>query len=181
LKFREILKAWLPVALWLALMFFGSTNALSADHTSRILTPLLRWLKPDISLATIAQVHLFVRKGAHVTEYAILAGLFLRALHPSIGGFWWRAAAAHGAILLLAPVDEFHQSFVPSRAAATGDVFIDYSGAIAGVLLCGVTHFARTRHGRATTPRNCLRCLDQLPITPHCSLLRRLRRAKSGL
>ena len=58
-------------------MFFGSTDLMSAEHTSRILTPLLRWWNPDISPAAIAQVHFFVRKAAHLTEYAILAGCFV--------------------------------------------------------------------------------------------------------
>ena len=77
MNFREIIKAWLPVFLWMALMFFGSTDLMSAEHTSRILTPLLRWWNPDISPAAIAQVHFFVRKAAHLTEYAILAVLAL--------------------------------------------------------------------------------------------------------
>ena len=35
-----------------------------------------------------------MRKAAHVTEYAILTGLFFRALRWSLGGFWRRAAVA---------------------------------------------------------------------------------------
>ena len=35
LSFREIIKSWLPVFLWMALMFFGSTDLMSAEHTSR--------------------------------------------------------------------------------------------------------------------------------------------------
>jgi VanZ family protein len=145
LDFREILKAWLPVVLWMALMFFASTDLMSAEHTSRILTPLLRWMNPDISPAAIARAHLFLRKAAHVTEYAILTGLLFRALRGSLDGFWWRAAMALAPALIFAPADEFHQSFVASRTASLGDVLIDYSGAIAGVIICRLIHLALTR------------------------------------
>src|SRR5262245_23780995 len=88
LKFRDFLSAWGPVIGWMALMFVGSSDLFSGEHTSRFLTPLLRWLNPEISLAAIAQVHLFVRKAAHVTEYAVLASLIHRALRGVIDGFW---------------------------------------------------------------------------------------------
>ena len=116
-------------------MFFGSTDLLSAEHTSRFLTPILRWLKPDISPATIAQVHFLVRKAAHVTEYAILTGLLFRALRALMGGFWVRAAVALVPALIFALADEFHQSFVASRTPSLGDVFIDFGGALVGLVI----------------------------------------------
>ena len=77
---KSFLKYWLPVLIWLGFIFIGSTDLMSAEHTSRIIAPLLRWLKPDISPEAIAQVQFFVRKAAHVTEYAILAMLLWRGL-----------------------------------------------------------------------------------------------------
>lgn len=145
MNLREIIKAWLPVVLWMALIFFGSSDLMSTEHTSRFLTPFLRWLNPDISPAAIAQVHLTLRKAAHVIEYAVLSGLLFRALCSSITGLWWRAAVALVPVLILAPADEFHQSFVPSRTASPVDVLIDYAGAIAGVLICRFIHVRLTR------------------------------------
>ncbi len=78
---RSFLKYWLPVVIWLCLIFIGSTDLMSAEQTSRIIRPLLRWLKPDISMETIAQVQFVVRKCAHLTEYAILAILLWRAVY----------------------------------------------------------------------------------------------------
>ena len=149
LNLREILKAWLPVILWMMLMFFGSTDLMSAEHTSRFLTPLLRWLNPDISPAAIAQAHLLLRKAAHLTEYAILTGLLFRALRAVSDGFWWRAAVALGPTLIFAAADEYHQSFVPSRTASLGDVFVDYGGAVAGIIICRVIHLGRLRREAA--------------------------------
>ena len=137
---RQLLKAWLPVALWMALMFFGSTDLMSAEHTSRFLSPFLRWLNPEISPEALAQAHFFVRKAAHVTEYAILSGLLFRALRP-LGGFWRRAAFALFPAILFAATDEWHQSFVATRTASLGDVAFDTLGAIVGILLCRFVHF----------------------------------------
>ena len=140
MKLRSLLKYWLPVLLWMILIFIGSTELLSAEHTSRYIGPFLRWCAPHVSDATIATVQLVVRKCGHLTEYAILAALLFRAL----GGF--------GATLLLAAVyaalDEFHQSFVASRTASPWDVAIDCAGTLVGLALWRLFH---NRHdaGRA--------------------------------
>lgn len=126
-------------------MFFGSTDLMSAEHTSRFLTPFLRWLNPSISPEAIGQVQFFVRKAAHVTEYAILAGLLFRALRSSLEGFWRRAAFAFFTALLFAATDEWHQSFANTRTASLGDVCIDGLGAIAGLLVCRILHLAWQR------------------------------------
>jgi VanZ family protein len=112
LNFREIIKAWLPVFLWMALMFFGSSDLMSAEHTSRILTPLLRWWNPDISPAAVAQVHFFVRKAAHIAEYAILAVLLCRALRDWIEEFWRRVALTLAPALIPSVVRRFTQRIV---------------------------------------------------------------------
>ena len=129
----------------MALMFFGSTDLMSAEHTSRFLTPFLRWLNPEISPGAIDHIHLLLRKGAHVTEYAILTGLLFRALRGSVVGFWWRAAVAFVPALVFAAVDEYHQSLIPSRTGGVGDVFVDYCGAIAGIVICRAIHLALNR------------------------------------
>jgi len=77
---RQIVRAWLAVALWMALIFAGSTGSLSESYTSRIIGPILRWFGPDISDAAIQRVQFVVRKTAHFTEYAVLALLVRRAL-----------------------------------------------------------------------------------------------------
>src|SRR5262249_32655982 len=136
LNFREFLKAWLPVLLWMALMFLGSTDLMSAEHTSRFLEPLLRWLAPGISPQALAQAHFYVRKAAHLTEYVILASLLFRAIRPWTASYWKRAALAFFPAALFAFGDEFHQAFVPSRTSSLGDVAIDCSGAVIGLACC---------------------------------------------
>jgi VanZ family protein len=132
------LKYWLPALVWLGVIFFGSTDLMSAEHTSRILVPFLVWLKPNITIETVMFIQFLVRKAAHLIEYAILAMVVWRALYygtnlkvktslPFVSV--WLAAT------LVAAADEYHQSFVPSRGAAWGDVLIDSGGAIFGLLI----------------------------------------------
>ncbi len=126
---------WLPVILWMFVIFSASGDRASWEHSSRILGPLIHWLYPGLSEETASAVITFCRKCAHVGEYAVLAWLFWRALRGSQSGEktpWdWRfAGVALVLVILYAATDEFHQSFVPSRQASVVDVMIDSSGAV---------------------------------------------------
>ena len=147
MQIRDFIKAWGPVIIWLLLIFLGSSDLMSAEHTSRFITPFLHWLKPDVSAATITHFHLVVRKAAHLTEYAILAGLLFRALRTLIDSARWRVALAFFPALIFAAADEFRQSLVPSRNSSLGDVCIDCAGALLGILICRAIH-VRWRGGR---------------------------------
>ena len=134
---RTLVWYWMPVIAWMSLIFLASTDMMSAQQTSRFIGPFLRWIAPNISVETIQAVQFFVRKAAHVTEYAFLAALLLRAF--SAGGRRLRGRDACFAVLIAgtyAAIDEFHQSFVASRTGAVGDVMIDISGAVIGAVVC---------------------------------------------
>ena len=144
------IRYWLPVLLWMALIFTLSTSVGSTRHTSRILGPILRWFNPDISDAAIQGVQTVVRKAGHMTEYALLALLLWRALHRAGPGEvrpwnWRQAGLAVVMAVLFAASDEWHQSWVAEREGRASDVLIDASGALLG--LCGVWTFGR-RSGR---------------------------------
>lgn len=129
-------KTWLPVVLWMGVIFFMSTDTGSAAHTSRFLGPLLHWLKPDVTREQFETVQLCVRKAGHLTEYALLAMIVARALLAARqmgSGRLAVAALAWGVAVLYAASDEWHQSFVPSRTASVGDVAIDAVGALLGL------------------------------------------------
>jgi VanZ family protein len=137
MRMSKFLRYWTPVLVWLVLIFIGSTDLMSAEHTSRIIGPILRWLHPAISPRTIGQVQIIVRKTAHITEYAVLAMLCFRAITMTL---WPNRAVLVAAIVLsccafFAASDEFHQSFVPSRTASLRDVVIDICGGAIGVVL----------------------------------------------
>jgi VanZ family protein len=149
LNFRAMIKPWVPPVLWMAVMFFGSTDLMSAEHTSRFLAPVLRWFVPEISPGTIAELHFYLRKAVHLTEYAILTGLIFHALRWSMPTRWKRALITLIAAVLFASADEFHQSLVISRSSSLGDVIIDTCGVLLALVIClFVSMNDRTRERR---------------------------------
>ena len=136
---RNLLKYWLPALIWLGVIFLASTDLMSAEHTSRFLGPFLRWLKPDVTADAIAKVQLFLRKVAHLTEYAILAALLWRAVYSGTNlkiKISTLFVTVWAVSTLIAIADEFHQSLVASRTASIGDVRIDMIGAVVGLMIC---------------------------------------------
>lgn len=111
-----------------------SSASFSADNTGGLLGPLLAWLLPGLSPSGIEAIHGLLRKAAHVTEYAVLAALWWRAL--TRGGMRPHAAAWLTLLIgvTVAAVDETHQSFVPSRTASVRDVLIDTAGVLLAVV-----------------------------------------------
>jgi VanZ family protein len=100
------LRVWLPVVAWAGVIFaFSSVPHLGTD--------LGVW-------------DTILRKCAHVTEYAILGLLLLRALGREtpalLGGVAYAAS------------DELHQHFVSGRHASPIDVAIDSTGILVGIL-----------------------------------------------
>src|SRR5438874_9446054 len=139
MSLKNFLKHWLPVLIWLGVIFLGSTDMLSAEHTSRFLVPFLRWIDPQISFTTLNAIQLGIRKLGHLTEYAVLAMLLWRALRS---GTRWQMKmsilflVAGIACAIFAASDEFHQAFVPTRTSSSHDVMIDICGALVGLAIC---------------------------------------------
>jgi VanZ family protein len=139
-KARSFIKYWLLPLLWMVVIFSASGDQKSFQHSSRIIAPLLHWLLPHLSEQAVNHVVVFVRKCAHLTEYAILAFLFWHALRKPVKRdprpwAWREAKLSIWLVALYAATDEFHQLFVPSREASVRDVLIDTTGAICGMVL----------------------------------------------
>jgi VanZ family protein len=136
---RAFLKYWLPVLLWMTLIFSASADSHSSQHTSYFVEPILRWLFPKMSQDGIESIHLFIRKCGHFTEYALLALLVWRALHHTKNHLppwsWPKVGGTLLVVFIYAASDEFHQSFVPTRTARVSDVFIDTAGGATGLLV----------------------------------------------
>jgi len=137
-RMRQFVKYWLPLLIWLGVIFVGSTSVMSAEHTSRYIVPFLLWLKPGMSPEAIWTILVVSRKCAHVTEYAVLALLLWRALR-SVPTLHTKTLLVFGAALLgcalFAASDEFHQRFVKSRTPSVRDVLLDTGGALLGLLI----------------------------------------------
>jgi len=148
----KLLSRYLPLVAWLVLISYASTDSFSADNTSRIIGPLVLWLFPRTSPETMATIHFIVRKIAHFTEYAILAYLAARAFRtsprPALANRWFIASLA--LVVCYALLDEYHQSFVPSRTASIYDSFIDMTGGIVTLLVLRRRHKAARRFNKTT-------------------------------
>jgi VanZ family protein len=128
-----LLARWVPVVLWAGVISLLSSDVFSGDHTGSVLLPILQTVFPDASPETLLTVHGGIRKLAHLTEYAVLAVLVLRALERP-----GRSLAALVVLALLlcagyAAADELHQTLVPSRTGSPVDVAIDALGAALGL------------------------------------------------
>lgn len=140
IKLRILLKYWLPVLVWMVLIFSASGDAKSYQHSSTLFEPLLHWLFPHLPQPQIAALHHAFRKCGHLTEYAILALLLWRAIHqpqkisPRPWN-WTEAGLALALVFLYAAGDELHQVFVPLRTAQISDVLIDTVGGAAALVI----------------------------------------------
>jgi len=136
----NLVKAWIAAILWLIVIAIESSALLSASNTSRILYPLLHFLF-GLDWEHFHQWHFYIRKSGHVVGYAILSILLFRAWRatlPAMSDVKWTSRWATIAILgtaLVASLDEWHQSFIPSRTGRWQDVVLDTSAGLAAQVL----------------------------------------------
>ncbi|AQQ54044.1 VanZ family protein [Planococcus lenghuensis] len=129
--------SWVPVLLWMALIFFlsGQQGSASGGLSSGITGMVMNTIESVLPFLEIdpEQFHTFIRKCAHFIAYLILAVLALYALRQS-GIHGIRSIFSAFIIAVLYAIsDEYHQSFVPGRGPAVTDVLIDSAGAAAGI------------------------------------------------
>ncbi len=135
-----MLKAWIAAILWLVVIAIESTSYLSASNTSRILYPLLHFFF-GLDHPAFEVWHHYIRKGGHVFGYGLLCILLFRAWRSTLrrpgGPRWtlrWAGIAVFGTALV-ASLDEWHQTFLPSRTGRWQDVVLDTSAGIAAQIL----------------------------------------------
>jgi VanZ family protein len=130
---RRKLWYWVPTLLWLCLLAAFSTDTFSAEHTGHILWKIVHLFFPGISSHHFNTLHFLVRKTAHFSSYGLLsffAFFSWRATFPRLERWtirWCNLALL--LTLLAASLDEFHQTFLPSRTASIRDVLLDMLGA----------------------------------------------------
>jgi VanZ family protein len=145
-------KNWLPAIAWACVISVLSTDVFSSQHTSRFIIPILHWIFPHAGAETLALMHAIIRKSAHFTEYFLFSMLLLRALRGEDRG--WKMRWAIWAVVIAAGyagLDEFHQSFVPSRTASPWDALLDTVGASAAQIFLWIWHVSRMRAASAQT------------------------------
>ena len=133
----RFLKYWLPVVIWMLVIFCASTGAGAPHNTSRFLRPFLKIFKPDLTDEQFEKAHYAIRKTGHFVEYAVLGLLLWRALDSRLVFGILIPPAQFVAVLLLcafyATTDEFHQRYVKGREPSVHDVILDSCGAACGL------------------------------------------------
>jgi VanZ family protein len=137
---HHVLKAWIAAILWLIVIAIESSAYLSANNTSRILYPVLHYLF-GMNWQRFEYWHFYIRKGGHVFGYGLLSILLFRAWRetlPVATDAKWTIRWANIAVLgtaLVASLDEWHQSFLPSRTGTVHDVILDSCAGIGAQIL----------------------------------------------
>ena len=150
---HRVLKTWIAAILWLIVIFLESSNLGSSNNTSRILYPLLHFLF-GMDHAHFQHWHFYIRKGGHVFGYGLLSILLFRAWRetlPSIENSKWTLRWATIAVVgtaIVASLDEWHQSYLPSRTGTPWDVLLDTCAAIAAQILLFLCYWSFGKFSR---------------------------------
>jgi VanZ family protein len=137
---KQLVKTWIAALLWIALIAIESTDTFSAEHTSRLLYPILHFLM-GLDLAHFEVWHHYIRKAGHFVGYFALSFFLFRAWRATLRLPWaprWAlrwAAIAFFMSAVVASLDEWHQSFLPSRTGAFSDVMLDSFAALTAQVL----------------------------------------------
>lgn len=137
--------SWLPAVFIMVIIFlFSAEPAIESEESSISIANRImnvyekiteKQIQEDVRFERLSVIDHIIRKGAHFTEYAILA--IVIGFHF---GVWKKKGLtlillSVGISALYAATDEFHQLFVPGRSGRINDVMIDTFGAIMGSLL----------------------------------------------
>lgn len=150
-------KAWIPALVWLGVIAIESTASLSSENTGRFLYPIFHFLF-GLDPVRFITWHFLIRKTGHVVGYAILSLLLFRAWRATIvvkndprWSLAW-ARAALGMTALVASLDEWHQTFLPSRTGTIHDVVLDTAAGLGAQILLYLW-FRGNKTGAPETPQ----------------------------
>jgi VanZ family protein len=148
---KDTLKVWLAAGLWLVVIAIESTSYLSADETSRFLYPIFHFLL-GLDWQRFLVWHHYIRKAGHFVGYFVLSVLLFRAWKVTLSSpvLWtprWSGIAFFMSALV-ASLDEWHQTYLPSRTGAIRDVVLDSSAALTAQIV--IFLFLRAKSARMT-------------------------------
>ena len=135
----NLLRAWWPAIVWIGLITFESTDFMSAQNTGSMLYALLTRLFGAINLHDFLIFHHYLRKTGHVLGYGVLAVFLLRGWRETLGcdhAWSWRTTLlAWIGTVFVASMDEWHQTFIPSRQGSPRDVLLDGAAGLVFLLI----------------------------------------------
>jgi VanZ family protein len=146
-KWRGRIYRYAPLFLWIGIILLASTTQGAMSNTSRFIRPLLIFLFPNAPEEILIVYHGYIRKLAHLTEYAILAFWASRAFSTSsvkfLQKYWF--VISFVLVLFVASIDEYNQSFNALRTGSIYDVLLDASGGLLMLIILRVWTVLRGR------------------------------------
>ena len=146
----SLLRAWWPAIVWIGLIGIESTDLFSSRNTGSMLYGLVTRIFGEINFYTFLIFHFYLRKTGHVIGYGMLSLLLLRGwratLDPDRAWLGRVTLLAWLGTVLVASLDEWHQSFIPSRTGAVRDVVLD---SVAGLAFLTVAYIWSRRSENA--------------------------------
>lgn len=148
---------WVPVIIMAGTIFgFSKQDGEQSQGLSERVAGVIIDFADDTGIITIdnnrddyiEMLQTPIRKGAHMSEYAVLGILVFIALAvDGVKGRLRYIAALCGSVTF-AVTDEIHQLFVPGRAGKLMDVCIDACGVLIGLGVCFmIIHMTRKIKG----------------------------------
>jgi VanZ family protein len=119
-----------------------------------MLYSLLTRLFGQINFYDFLVFHHYLRKTGHVLGYGLLSLLLLRGWRATFGFVTeWSgrvALLAWAGTALVASLDEWHQSYIPSREGSYKDVLLDSAAGLVFLLIAYAWRRRRSVAGQAT-------------------------------
>jgi VanZ family protein len=147
----NLLRAWGPAMVWVVVIAFESTDIFSSEHTGSMLYTLLTHLFGYVDFNKFVIFHHYLRKIGHVIGYGILALLLLRGWRATFGQthvlLWRTSLLSWLGTAFVASMDEWHQSYIPSRTGTWRDVVLD---SVAGLAFLLFAYFRLLRSPEGT-------------------------------
>jgi VanZ family protein len=130
---RKFIKWWLPVLVWMGVIFVGSSAS-------------------DLPQVGDETTDGLLHRMTHVLEFAVLGALLLRALSQDKPVTKRDLLLALIVVALYGAGDEFHQRFTPGRSSEGVSVMFDVAGGLIGAL--GYRWWVSTKKARNTESAN---------------------------
>ncbi|MCI0490748.1 MAG: VanZ family protein [Blastocatellia bacterium] len=144
----KAIRYWLPVAVWMGVIYYFSTDTFSGDNTRGLIEEIFDRLFPGASSQTIATINYLTRKSAHFVAYAFLAVLLFRAFRSGSAVRWrigW-ALYSLAVVVCWALLDEYHQSRTLTRGGSIYDSLLDISGGLFALIVIALLNRRSSRN-----------------------------------
>ncbi|MEG0365993.1 MAG: VanZ family protein [Coprobacillus sp.] len=135
------LKYFIPSLILMMIIFSFSSQ--TGTESSGLSSQIVLWIQNNLHISI---PEIIIRKGAHMSEYALLTLTFVYGYHKSditINKVYLYSIIS---CFLYACTDEMHQLFIGGRAGQFTDVLIDTSGGLIIIIIIYLITYRKKSH-----------------------------------